>query len=61
MADLQFASIDRKFLTLYRNTVGRAFDAAIMYIRARLYPGIKKYVLQKDCLTLAFIVLHKTA
>ena len=44
---MQFASNGRIFIILYRNTVGRAFDAAIMYIRARLYPGISKYVLQK--------------
>ena len=47
IADLQFAFNGRKFITLYRNTVGRAFDVTIMYIRARLYPGISKYVLQK--------------
>ena len=44
MADLQFVSNGRIFIILYRNTVGRAFDVAIMYIRARLYPGISKYV-----------------
>ena len=46
MADLQFACNGPKFITLYRNSVGRAFDAVIMYIGARLYPGISKYVLQ---------------
>ena len=46
-SNLQFASHGRIFIILYRNKVGRVFDAAIMYIRARLYPGISKYVLQK--------------
>ena len=44
---MQFASNGRIFIILYRNTVGRAFDAAIKCILARLYPGISKCVLQK--------------
>ena len=44
---MQFASNGCIFIILYRNTVGRAFEAAIMYLCARLNPGISKYVLQK--------------